>query len=303
MTQLARVDPAGLVRLDKGAQEVAVSGYLENARRWLATAVEMTGPEQIAAAKAEIATAAEATKQLNLSKEIQLDAQEMVRRAEYALGKAIRKAQQAGTINRQGSDRRSRVYQTSDTAIRSVYDYASHSHLYGDGKAGGNGLLAAADYASPEEFDVALEDAKAEKNLSRANVVRKVKNRKLGTAGDRPVTRAQRISIAQDLADKGYTSDQIAASLGIGERAVREYVNEGALTIPADKVMSRTRTRIDGDKVVSELVAMLETSISMLQHVDIDALNESEKPHWADSLVASTRTLTRFAKQLKEPTQ
>ncbi|MGA4670049.1 hypothetical protein ACPCG0_09675 [Propionibacteriaceae bacterium Y1923] len=41
---------------------------------------------------------AEATKQLGLSKEIRDDATEMVRRAEYALGKAIRKGQAEGTV-------------------------------------------------------------------------------------------------------------------------------------------------------------------------------------------------------------
>jgi hypothetical protein len=81
---------------------VVNAGNLPLARDWLATAVETTGPEQIAAAKAEIATAAEAIKQLGLSKEIRADAAEMVRHAEYALAKSIRKGQAEGTVAARG---------------------------------------------------------------------------------------------------------------------------------------------------------------------------------------------------------
>lgn len=81
---------------------VSVISMLETAKVWLATAVDVTGPEEIAAAKAQIRTAEVYAKELGLSKEIQQDAQEMVRRAEYALSKAIRKGQDEGTVNSQG---------------------------------------------------------------------------------------------------------------------------------------------------------------------------------------------------------
>ena len=153
------------------SSEVAVSDYLIRARDWLATAVEMTGPEQIAAAKAEIATAAEATKQLGLSKEIQLDAVEMVRRAEYALGKAIRKGQAQGTIRTQ-SDGISNQRVTRDESLSRVTDFGTYGEMYGrDGKSG---ILTLADETpGPAEFEQAITEAKAEGNLSRANVARK----------------------------------------------------------------------------------------------------------------------------------
>ena len=93
---------AAVEALDPQAREVAVTQMLTEARAWLAHAVESTGPQVIANFKAQMATVAEATKQLNLSKEIQLDAQEMVRRAERGVGLAIRKGQAEGTINRIG---------------------------------------------------------------------------------------------------------------------------------------------------------------------------------------------------------
>lgn len=155
-----------LVPID-ATSELAVSDYLTKCRDWLATCVEMTGPEQIAAAKAEIATAAEATKQLGLSKEIQLDAQEMVRRAEYALGKAIRKGQSEGEVRRQGQ-RNSDGDKYRD--LPSPTDFAPKKDL----DANGSGIYHLSDGVGPQTFDDAIERAKAEGNLSRANVARKI---------------------------------------------------------------------------------------------------------------------------------
>lgn len=157
---------SGLVLADTSSG-VAISDYLSKARDWLATAVEMTGPEQIAMAKAEIATAAEATKQLGLSKEIQLDAQEMVRRAEYALGKAIRKGQAEGTIGIRG-----RHLHHSGDDVRRPEDFASRSELYGND--GGTGAIPMS-ALSEADFDSAIEAAKADGNLSRANVARQAR--------------------------------------------------------------------------------------------------------------------------------
>jgi hypothetical protein len=173
-TALATVDQSSAV---------SVIGYLEQARSWLSTCVEMTGPEQIARAKAEIATAAEATKQLHLSKEIQLDAQEMVRRAEYALGKSIRKGQAEGTVASHGGERRST---TGTPTLTSPSEFASKQELSGAGH-GQPGIYHLTDgFQSIEDFDAALEKAKAEGNLSRANVARKAREKSGQPAGPAP---------------------------------------------------------------------------------------------------------------------
>lgn len=160
------------------SSELAVSDYLTQCRDWLATCVEMTGPEQIAAAKAEIATAAEATKQLGLSKEIQLDAQEMVRRAEYALGKAIRKGQAEGTIRGVGGSEPTVHHEDYEPRLKPT-DFASKGELYG---ATGVGAFALSDGVGEQTFERAIGDAKAEGNLSLANVARKI----IGKAGSSP---------------------------------------------------------------------------------------------------------------------
>lgn len=145
---------------------LAVSDYLDKARQWLHTAVEMTGPAEIAMAKAEIATAAEATKQLGLSKDIQLDAQEMVRRAEFALGKAIRKGQAEGTVAKaQDTLRQNRSDQPEerDTVSPDAFTTAGRER---------NDVYTMASTPTAD-FEAAIAEAKAEGNLSRANVVRK----------------------------------------------------------------------------------------------------------------------------------
>lgn len=156
------------------SSELAVSSYLEQARDWLARAVDETGPEQIAAAKAEIATAAEATKQLGLSKEIQLDAQEMVRRAEYALGKAIRKGQAEGTVAKRSDNQWTLSDDPHNDSQKSrPTDFASRRELFG-ANANQAGIYDLSDGVSDQTFDRAIDDAKAEGNLSRANLARKI---------------------------------------------------------------------------------------------------------------------------------
>jgi hypothetical protein len=161
---------------------VAVTDYLTKARDWLATAVENTGPEQIAAAKAEIATASEATKQLGLSKEIQHDAAEMVRRAEWTLRKATKKAQESGAVRSRETNlqHNPRSVGTSTSPLPSPRDFFATEVEYRDSLAMGE--LEAA------EFEEVLAEAKAEGNLSRANVAAKAREK----AGAAPRTTHRR---------------------------------------------------------------------------------------------------------------
>lgn len=179
---------AALDAMDPATREVAVTRMLDEARGWLAHAVESTGPQTIASFKAQMATVAEATKQLGLSKEIQLDAAEMVRRSERGLGVAIRKGQEAGEIETI-EDARSRAGLTAqghhvvdnDLMKQPVGRFANHDELSGNGA----GIYHLTDNVTDEQFDAAIDEAKAEGNLSRANVVRKVKGEKPGASGGR----------------------------------------------------------------------------------------------------------------------
>lgn len=276
--------------------EVAVSSYLEQARDWLSRAVEETGPEQIAAAKAEIATAAEATKQLGLSKEIQLDAQEMVRRAEYALGKAIRKGQADGAIETL-SDARSRAGRISsgqhpdDSAVskRPLADFASRDDLIGNGA----GIAHLADDVDPSDFDAALDAAKAEGNLSRANVVRKIKQQ------ESPVTREARACDIAELAQEGHSTRQIAKKLGITEDAIYAIARDFDIFIPADAVVKGTR-RLNSTRILSGAAESLEVAAMGLQQINPQELDQEAAQEWIDSLTASLTAIRKAVNTIKE---
>lgn len=150
-------------------QAVAVTNMLTEARSWLAHAVESTGPETIANFKAQMATMAEATKQLGLSKDIQNDAVEMVRRAERGVGQAIRRGQAEGTVRSQGEGSKDNL-SGPRTKLPSPYDFATKHELHGSG--GVPGIYDLADIPE-EEFEDALAAAKAEGAPSRSNVARK----------------------------------------------------------------------------------------------------------------------------------
>ena len=168
--ELVRMSAPDLEVMNPASREVAVSAFLEDARNSLARALEDTGPHAVAQIKAEIAVVAEMTKQLNLSKECRDDATEMVRRAEYSLGKAIRKGQEDGTVRTHGEGSRPN---SSSSRKSSPYDFATKIEL--SGKCG-DGILGLADSSgSDEQFEEALSEAKSDGNLSRANVVRKLK--------------------------------------------------------------------------------------------------------------------------------
>jgi hypothetical protein len=169
---------AELETLDPATREVAVTGMLSEARGWLAHALESTAPREMADFKAFVATIAETTKQLNLSKEIQLDAVEMVRRAERGVGLAIRRGQEEGAIRSEADTHVPGLNNRDRVAIpvkSSPSDFAGDHELNGSGP-GRPGIYALTDNVSDEDFDRAIEQAKDEGNLSRANVTRKAKN-------------------------------------------------------------------------------------------------------------------------------
>lgn len=282
-TALVAVDPKS---------EASILTLLERAATWLSEAVHRGEPGEVAMVKAQLATAAEATKQLNLSKEIQLDAQEMVRRAEYALGKAIRRGQAEGTIARRGdvggdlNDPRS---SRGDDLVKPG-DLVPHTQERHD-------LYVMAD-AEPETFDAALTEAKDEGNPSRANVVRKVGRQ----AAAVPTTRDQRAALIAQLAAQGYSSRQMPARVGVTEESVRQIARDYDIDIPADRVIARTR-RINSNQIVENTATALEGLVmGGIDLIDYDAVDPAVASQWADSLSDSLKKLARFVKQIKETT-
>ena len=125
----------------------------------------------IGAAKLTAVRATEFAKRLDLSKDTVLEAQMQQRRWERALGTAIREGQERGEIKAKGGDYASCDVQ--DIAAKpSPSDFASKTEL---SNPRGTGIYALTDGTTPEQFEDALTEARKDGNVSRANVVRKLK--------------------------------------------------------------------------------------------------------------------------------
>ena len=153
-----------------------VTTLLSNTRTGLLAATAAHDLPGIVECKARASGIQEIAKQLRLSREIQDDATELVRRTERALGVAIRLGQEKGTIERpnEGKARGSAVRDllvTYEKVKPKPTDFASKDQLHNTH----GGIYDLSDRLTDEQFDDVLATARAEGNLSRANVARKCK--------------------------------------------------------------------------------------------------------------------------------
>ena len=152
----------------------------QRAKAWLREALEHGEIEQIAEIKSQAEAVRVYTAQKQLGKDAQLAAAEIVRRAERGIGLAIRRGQQDRQIRRRG-DRAGQVGGNGDDntifpSKTGPADYASAGELRGNGA----GIYHLTDGVPEDDFEEALATAKAERDLSRANVVRKIRQRRGG---------------------------------------------------------------------------------------------------------------------------
>src|SRR5215467_13461909 len=161
-------DPAGFVM-----------AACERARAWLREALEHGQIEQIAELKSQAEAVRVYTAQKQLGKDAQLAAAEIVRRSERGIGVAIRRGQHNGQIAKRG-DRGScgapGVHGGNPGNRRGDHLGSPGSFFrHGDERADAYTMT---DGVSDTEFENALGEARTEGNLSRANVVRKVRHRR-----------------------------------------------------------------------------------------------------------------------------
>lgn len=167
----------------------------ERAKSWLAQALEHGEIDQIVELKSQAEAIRVYTTQKQLGKDAELSAAEIVRRAERGLGIAIKRGQHEGTVRRKGEGG-GPSSPSRDTTKTSPTPAFAHPEERRDSYA-----LADAD---DNTFEEAIEEAKAEGNVSRANVVRKVK-------GDRepitnPYQRKYKRAHGDELVERAITS-------------------------------------------------------------------------------------------------
>ncbi len=274
---------------------------LERGKEWLAEAVDNGDIEGIVEVKSRAEAIRAYTAQKQLGKDAELAAQEIVRRAQRCLGLAIRKGQEEGSIARPGAIGALPGPRTGGIPGSPRGDHLDRPTDFVPRSELKSGIYPLTDGVSDEEFEDAIQEAKQEENLSRKNVVRKVKSgREKTNPGPTPETTLQRICKAKEMAASGHTSRQIGAAIGV--KNMGDFKARHRIEVPADAVVGKPRLH-DANRITSEIVIALDASAFSIDLVDFDDLDRDQVEGWATSLSQSLSKLRGFTNKLKEMTQ
>lgn len=172
MTDLVLADPAALEVVPDAA--AAMVALVEQARSMLAQATGMEGLADVIEWKSKAEAIRVYTQQKDIGQDAELSAAEIVRRAERRIGQLIREGQESGEIatlheGRSLGGKRRHQLGSDDTEQK-----PNPTSILGAGPIRTQ-VAAMTDGVTDEDFDRAIAEGKAEGNLSRANLVRKVK--------------------------------------------------------------------------------------------------------------------------------
>jgi hypothetical protein len=287
----------------------------DRAKSWLREALDHGDIAQIAECKSRAEAIRVYAMSRQLGKDAQFAATEIIRRAERGIGVAIRRGQQDGEIRSRGQSRV--VHQPGNNGlVASPTDFATEDELTGNRA----GIYHLTDGVPEEMFEQVLAAAKAEGNLSRSNLVRKIRQRRSpeparrdpqpagrgeqvpGPADWSQAARQARLDLIARYAAGRMSSRQIGELLGISDRRVRELARDHQIEIPADAVVGRTR-RLDSARIVREIASQLEGMAMSIELASLAELDPAEAAEWAASIARSARALSRFARQIKEVAQ
>jgi hypothetical protein len=301
--ELALAADLGVIEGSADPAEFVVAAC-ERAKSWLEEALEHGDIEQVAEIKSQAEAVRVYTAQKQLGRDAQLAAAEIVRRAERGIGVAIRKGQQNGEIRRQGQGSKDGQLPGDSRRLPSPTEFVTGDELSGNGA----GIYHLTDGVSDADFEDALGEARAEANLARANLVRKIRQRcpdpaerggQVPDPADRsPVAAARRRELIGELAGRGMTSRQIGGWLGIADHRVRQIARQHGIGIRADAVVGRTR-RLDSSRIVRDTAQALEGMVMAVELADPAGLDPAETAAWAASMTRSIRALSTFVQQLK----
>lgn len=308
--------PDDIANLPAEQRGYLITQALVESKQWLAVATKGTDPTPLAEFKAWAATVAEMTRQKGLAEDIQLDAVEMVRRAERGIGQAIRNGQAAGEIAKLGSLGGERgpdgtfAPATPGTARRQHLarptDFATVNEL----SSNQAGIYALTDGVTDEDFDEVIDEARGELNLSRGNVARKAREvrdarEELEASGwDAPREKRsleERIAQVRELAESTHSSRQIAEIVGMGITSLRRFAIRHGITITADAVIPDRTRRIDPTRVITQTVDALEglaMGLQLLTADDYASLDTALVKEWAKSLRGSLSAVNDMKKEV-----
>lgn len=228
-TELATVttDEAALARLDRHA----VVELLERGKTWLQQALQRdTEIGDFVTYKAEASVLRELTVQMELGKDAELAATELVRRAERAIGQAIRKGQQDGRVTSHGQHAFTGNQYGPPRGVLADDENSSDPTPVSPTSFGlsedqlSRGAYALADNVTEDEFQEALDAAKEEGNLSRAAVARK-----LGKKAKEPVRRPEVLRRTRRFDSKTVVAKTVEAAADVVTPSLLAEVDYGEL--------------------------------------------------------------------------
>lgn len=262
------------------AQRIIVS--CERAKTWLAHALDGDDIEQIVELKSQAEAMRVYVMAKQLGKDAELAAAEFVRRAERCIGLAVRKGQANGRIAKTGEGGGPKNPDRKATRISPKPFFGTTDERHD--------AYAMADGATDVQFEGAISKGKAENNLSRANVVRKVKGEK---------AKADRWGKLAELAAGGHTSDQIAKKIGVGRETVKRKAKALGVKIHADEVMGRSR-RLKPNRILREFVATLESLVPSCEMIEPAKVDPQVLTECITLMDDAMRALGRMRRRLKE---
>lgn len=113
---------------------------------------------------------------------------------------------------------------------------------------------------------------------------------------------AQRRKDIRDMAERGFTSRQIAAAVGIDERTVPTIAKEEGIVIHADRVVARTH-RHDANRIVDRMAldaVNLCADVDLIEFASLDAARLAE---WLEAFKAAREQLGTFIRRLMKEQQ
>lgn len=279
-------------------REVAVTDLIDRAASEIQRAVDMGEPADVMAAyKDQAAAIADLTKRLDVSKDAVLNSQVLQRRAERGLGLAIRAGQEAGTVSNKtrGGDRRSKS--ASDFEIQNPTDFAKRSELYGTSRGGieQTGIYALADNGTPDDFDNALDAAKEEGNVSRANVVRKLKR----IDEDRRSPGVDWASIARSAAQYEFAEEARAAVAP--DTSIEYFVaqcRKNGVTFTDSR--KRTAAIAKSNDLLDRVTLSLEVSAQTIPDINTEYIDPESAAEALDRLTTALPVINKLMRELKK---
>jgi hypothetical protein len=131
--------------------------------------------------------------------------------------------------------------------------------------------------------------------------VEKIGKKTGGADKSREAVAARRNSI-REMAERGFTSHQIASSLGIGRDAVTIIAKSEGITLHADRVVGGVK-RHDSTRILENMVMDAEHLTADVGLIDFSDLDPSRMADWLRSLKTSRDKLGEFIRVLMKEQQ